>query len=634
MNANTKIVPVVKDVASESIESDVILINYQKLRLWSGNMRKSATSKQADEQLYAAIKEAGRVLSPLLVFVEDGLYQVAGGGRRWRQVGRLIADGFFSENVPVPCTVIDKAKAVVYTLYENTYLPPHPADLYDAYQQMIIEGLSQKDICKAFGQKPKEVEKLLRLSVVHPEIMNNFRSGKFELDVMMAFTIADNQEKQLACWQSMNKKNIHASAVRQFLTKSSYDNSDAIVKSVGVDVYKKAGGGITEDIFSKIIYLHDMALVETLFNEKIELLAEELKSDGWLWVEHRENFYGHAGSQYTKISADYVNVPESLQAEIDALRAKIDELEDSDNYDEHEQEIDDLNEKLDALHGSKNEYLAYTADEKALAGVILSLENNGSISFHRGYVKKEHQKQLEINSGDGDAKKNNASESGESAKLKMDLDRYYTQAVRASLVDKPELCFDLLIFEMALGYFANNWSRFVKASFSGTGLDAVELDSTAAASKIESARERLNLAWVEVEDEVECFDEFLKLTQSEKMAIMAYCVAVNVDADIHRPEAHQVYAENQTAFNLLDYWKPTEANYFNRLNKSSLAKIGTAALGDEWAEAAAKRKRGDISKELANSDKLVGWLPSSLIRSSDEPDTDTEEDLEDPHDWL
>lgn len=632
MNANTQIAPAVNELEGELVQGDVILINYQRLRLWSGNMRKSATSKQADDQLYAAIKEAGRVLSPLLVFVEDGLYQVAGGGRRWRQVGRLIADGFFSENVMVPCTIIDKAKAVVFTLYENTYLPPHPADLYDAYQQMIIEGLSQKEICKAFGQKPKEVEKILRLSVVHPEIMTNFRNGKFDLDVMMAFTIADNQEKQLACWQSMNKKNIHASAVRQFLTKSSYDNSDAIVKCVGFDVYKKAGGSFTEDIFSKIIYLHDMPLVETLFSERIALLSEELKADGWLWVEQRENFYGYAGSQYSKISADYVNVPDSLQSEIDALRSKIDELEDSDDCDEHEEEIDDLNEKLDALHGSKNEYLAFTADDKALAGVFLCLEDSGTISVHRGYVKKEHQKQLDQNSGDEGSIKNQPSESGESAKLKMDLDKYYTQAVRASLVDKPELCFDLLIFETALGFFADSWSRFVKASFSGTGLDAVDLDCTAAAAKIKAAHERLNLAWVEVEDDAECFNEFLKLSHAEKMAIMAYCVAVNVDADIQRPEAHQVYAENETGFSLLDYWKPTETNYFNRLNKSSLTNIGKTALGDEWAEAAAKRKRGDISKELANSDKLVGWLPSSLIRSPEEPEADSEDDLEDLED--
>ena len=56
---------------------------------------------------------------------------------------------------------------------------------------------------------------------------------------------------------------------------------------VGLDAYEAAGGVITRDLFSQDEgqgFIADPALLDQLVGAKLEQIAEEVRGEGWKWV--------------------------------------------------------------------------------------------------------------------------------------------------------------------------------------------------------------------------------------------------------------------------------------------------------------------------------------------------------------
>lgn len=610
--------------ANTSFNAETAMIPHNQLIISKKNQRKKKPSKKADAALIASIKALGVLQNLVVVPTEDGTgYEVAGGGRRHRLTGDIIAAGFFPVDYPMPCTIRAREDLEIITMAENLKEPIHAADNFESYKQLADAGYSKKEIAEAFGDSVKDVEKLLRLAKVEPSLIELFREDKMSLECVMAFTICDDHARQLACWEYLKNRTLFPNQIRQFLAQNTFEKNAPIVKFVTLAAYKKAGGAVDADLFEQSVYLKDVSLVRELATEKLQAYAATL-DEGWNWVEvsaEGEEDY------FTELDTVYVGVPPELQAEFDEADRLTDELDrDDENYDVAFENYQSLREKL-------SQYLAYSEEQKAFSGAVVTIDDDGVILVKRGMVKDDDYQKFRdwqaaqhsddsddaADEGDDPAPHSNTSEPAEkiaeSNTLKNDLSNYLMQAYRASLLDHPELCLDLMTYDFAVKVLATGASsseRFVKVYVEGQRLEAVALDETAAYSKLTSAYAALSLEWLAIENREERLAAFIALSRDQKSAILTYCIASNTDARKLMPSAQQAYASSVTNFQLLDFWKPTYDNYYNRLTKADLVQLGIEKFGADWSKSAMNMKKGDVAKTLDGSQEFSSWLPPSM----------------------
>lgn len=587
-------------------------IPFQNLKVWEGNMRKAAAPKQSDNELYASIKSQN-LLKNLIVFLDDdGSYAVAGGGRRLKALDRLVKEGHFDANHPVSCRVIEKENAMLATIHENIYETPHSADLYTAYKNLADQNHSVKEIALMFGKPAKEVEKILTLARVHEDLMTLFRQNKIDLASMVAFAVTADREKQIACWNALKQSKPSANQIKQFLTKSYYDQNDAIAKIVGIDRYKAAGGEISKDIFDNTVYFHDMELVETLAEDIKKEKLDAVIGEGWKWVEYSDSFQGYR-RDLTKLNADFVGVPKSLLNSIAKVEKKIDEWEEKDDYSSASlKEYELLENERDELLQQKEEYRNYTQDVISKTGAIVTLDDHG-FSVYRGLLKHEDARTVQNSSNKIDTQPEQASM--ESQALLTDLGVYHSVSFQAAMLRHPMLCLDIFIYEIAKKELAGYCDALVQFSMRGAPKEAVELEQSKAYEVINEFKSSLDLTWLELEGEA-AVNAFCSLSLDTKLQILSYCVATNSHGKIDSASDSQMYIAKATQFNVADFWQPTFGNYFNRINKAALVDIGKTFFAEGWEEDAIKKKKSDVCQEVAANTGKHTWLPRQFKREN------------------
>lgn len=105
------------------------------------------------------------------------------GGRRLKALKQLAEDGAISKDHLVACCLIeDESKATITSTTENMQRAAmHPADQFEAFNQMIDEGRSEDEIAIKFGVSVDLVRRRLKLARVAPEIIEQYRTGEVTL---------------------------------------------------------------------------------------------------------------------------------------------------------------------------------------------------------------------------------------------------------------------------------------------------------------------------------------------------------------------------------------------------------------------------------------------------------------------
>ena len=132
------------------------------------NVRKGKVSKADDDALYASIKVHG-LLQNLLVLPADeqGGYAVIGGGRRLKQLRRLVTNGKLTvaDKVPVKVLTASEAEqtASELSLSENfVRANMHPADEFSAFAELVNQGSSCAQVAERFGVTQKFVKQRMK----------------------------------------------------------------------------------------------------------------------------------------------------------------------------------------------------------------------------------------------------------------------------------------------------------------------------------------------------------------------------------------------------------------------------------------------------------------------------------------
>ncbi len=596
-------------------------ISLKHLSLSPLNVRKVKSSVEEDQQLRALIESQG-VLQNLIVIPSpeaEGRFEVIAGGRRLSALNHLLAEGKIDADFPVRCVVKTASEAIEASLAENYRSDMHPADRFVAYKAMLDAGRSIEDISKRFGKEVTDVRKLLKLGAVSPVILDAFRAKEINLDMVMAFTVTDDQKAQESVYAEV-KEQYHPSArfVRHKLLNTDVTTEDTTFKFVGQEAYEAAGGTLSEDLFAENQYVNNTDILNRLADEKLEKLQGDYKAEGWGFVEATlDGGYSHPLRFAPCVEGEIITAPESVVKEFEAKEQELERLMETVSEEEDEennQRFRQLSEELTELKETIDASRSFTDEQKQNTGVLLSIDfRTGELVTKVGIAlpKKAPEKtQNETNATEDTTKPT------ESNALKSDLEAYRLQALEAALMQKAEICLDMTIFTMAKAVLmASTWYRKPL----GIDLDVnrfsatKDIEETAAAAEIAKHRDSLDLSWLAQEGDLEQFKALQKLTKASKLNILAHCSAQTLRSATNDVER---YVAEQIKFDLSQHWQPTKANYFNRIKKGKLIEILKDLKGDEFALSQADAKKGDLATILDELDETKGWLPESLTKAA------------------
>lgn len=596
-------------------------ISLKNLTLSPINVRKVKTSAEEDAQLRALIESQG-VLQNLIVIPSpdaEGRYEVIAGGRRLSALNHLLAEGKINAEFPVRCVVKTESEAIEASLAENYRSDMHPADRFVAYKAMQDAGRSIEDIAKRFGKTVTEVKKLLKLGAVSPVILDAFRSQEMNFDMVMAFTVTDDQKAQESVFAEV-KDQYHPSPrfVRQKLLNTDVTTDDTTFKFVGQEAYEAAGGTLSEDLFADSQYVNDVDLLNRLADEKLDKLQESFKAEGWGFVEATlDGGYSHPLRFAPCIDGETITAPDSVIQEFEAKERELEGLMEAapDHEDEEANErFRQLNEELNDLKATIDASREFSDEQKQSTGVLLSVDfRTGELVTKVGIALPKKQPEKAQNE---DGTTTEAPKPTESHALKSDLEAYRLQALEAAMMQKAEICLDITIFTMAKAVLAGStWYRRPLGidldvnTFSATK----DIEETSAAAEIRKHRDALDLSWLAQEGDLEQFKAFQKLSRASKLNILAHCSAQTLRCATNEVEQ---YVAEQIKFDLSKHWQPTKANYFNRIKKGKLIEILKELKGDEFALSQADAKKGDLATILDELDETTGWLPESLTKAA------------------
>jgi ParB family chromosome partitioning protein len=150
-------------------------------------------------------------------------------------------------------------------------------------------------------------------------------------------------------------------------------------------------------------FLSDPALLERLATEKLEALAATVREEGWKWVEARLSVDSQALRQFAPCAHTNRKPTAAEQEELDALDRRAAELEqqaqaldDAPEWSPDEAEMIDLEEQdIAARRKVIHEALkTWAPEQKAHAGVIVTIGRDGDVEVMRGLVRDEDRKAI------------------------------------------------------------------------------------------------------------------------------------------------------------------------------------------------------------------------------------------------
>ena len=324
----------------------VINIPFNKLVRSPKNVRVVNPDISADRELIANIHANGVLQNLVVVPTETkDVFAFVAGGRRYSAVAHLVKQNVLPKTTMLPCLVRDAENATELSLSENVLRQAmHPADEFAAFQAMIDDGLTQADIAAHFGISIRRVRLRLRLAGVAPALIAHYRAGSLTLDDMMAFTVSQDHDRQVQCFEAL-KGRVSAWSVRRFLTEEAARSEEGIAKFVTVKAYKRAGGAISTDLFQETTYLLNCELLGQMADEKLQHEAKIIEAEGWKWVEVSQDG-PYRLSNYHRIDAKPVNVPDELEQKIEDVCVRREKLEQSSD-EEWDDKAEALCEQLD-----------------------------------------------------------------------------------------------------------------------------------------------------------------------------------------------------------------------------------------------------------------------------------------------
>ena len=299
----------------------------------------------------------------------------------------------------IPCNVKsadDPISAEEDSLAENTFREAlHPLDEFRAIQELSAKGLGDETIAARLKITTAVVKQRKRLAGVSEKLLATYGADGMTLEQLMAFTVSDDHARQEHVWDCIADQIYDADPynIRSMLTEDTVEASDRRARFVGTEAYEAAGGIVMRDLFDQDDggWLQDSGLLDRLVTEKLKAAAAQIAAEGWKWINVAVNFpYGH-DSGMRRVAGAAPELSEDDYARREALRAEQQQIEEQ--YAQAEELPEDVDRRLGEIEAELEAFesrpLLYEPDDKARAGVFISLANDGRLRVERGFVRRE-----------------------------------------------------------------------------------------------------------------------------------------------------------------------------------------------------------------------------------------------------
>ncbi len=594
-------------------------IPLNQLVAWTGNVRKTH-NKSGIEELAASIKAHG-LQQNLVVRKEGRKFGVVSGGRRLKSMQLLAKRGDIPADFPVPCQITEAENATELSLVENVMREDmHPADQFEAFRQLVDEGMPVADIAARFGCSEAHVTKLLKLARVSPKVIKAYRNGELTLECVMAFTVTDDHAAQEKVLEDFNPERNDARDIRDSLTENDVAVTDKRVKFVTLKAYEKAGGKVKRDLFSEDdngIYLEDPTLLDSLVYEKLAKPAETIKSQGWKWVEVAIDFGYEQSSQFKRIYAEQVPLTADEQKKLGSLQVEYAALdEDGEQSEEASERMFELDKQIAAIEDRDG---AWTPEQLAVAGAVVFLGHDGKARTEHGFVKPEDMPKPAKKAQNANV--SDSAETGEeqqatfSAALIESLTAHRSAALAASLLEQPDKALATVVYTLAMDVFDRGHSTVLELTGKVQSLKAVE--GSTAFNKLEQARENWGLRIPGTPDAL--WQWCLEQDQAVLLDLLAFCAARMVNAvqqKQDRPDSERLEHANSLGMavnlDMKAWFTPSSDNYFSRVSRTLILDALTEARKQPVAPAWEKLKKSELSALAEREIAGTGWLPVIL----------------------
>jgi ParB family chromosome partitioning protein len=610
----------------------------------------------ADAELKASIAARGLLQNLIVRPGAKGKFEVEAGERRRKAMASLAEEKVLPKDHEVTCLVLeDSAESAIETsLAENFHrLAMNPADEAQAFASLIDGGASVEDVARRFGMTIRFVEGRLRLAGLAPQVFEALASGEITLDLAKAYGATSDQAIQARVFEQVSTGYYapNPDSIRRMVLSGTVRGSDPRARLVGRDAYFAAGGRIERELFDDedSESWADVALLEQLAAAKMAEQAKALAVEqGLAWVKPTLDPYASHDlvEGLVRLSAEPAPLTEAELARLDALDA---------SYDEHAAVLEDEDSAEDAIAAAEAAIEAIerecqdirarppvlAPELKAEAGMILVLSRDGIPVLQPVFYG---QRQAEV-AGDDDGIEVVTSEGGESPRrsalskrLVDELAMQRRDVLALHVASDPGLALDFMVFTLAdadtLDYRARS-ATTLRGGVPAGPITGFEAKDTSASASLAEFRSGLDENWRGCASASERFEQFRALSDEARAAWLGHVVGRTLEASLNmagerRIEFHD-HLGSLIGIDMATWWRPTAANYFDRVSKAVILDALSAVGGPDLASRFASVKKGDLAMsaervfagtyitEVEVRDRALAWVPEVMRFAGAEP---------------
>ena len=620
----------------------------------------------ADSELKASIAAHGLLQNLIVRPAARGKFEVEAGERRRCALLALAEEKVLPKGYEVTCLVLedDAEIAVETSLAENFHrLAMNPADEAQAFADLIDAGASMEDVARRFGLTVRFVEGRLRLATLAPVVFDALASGEITLDLAKAFGATSDQEIQARVYEQASSGYYAPSAdsIRRMVLTGTVRGSDARARLVGREAYIAAGGRIERELFDDDDSESwvDVALLETLAAEEMEKRAKALAAEqGLAWVKPTLDAYASHD-----LVEGLIRLPAEPAPLTDAELARLDELDAS--YDEHAAILEDEDSAEEAIAAAEATIEAIerecqdirakppelAPELKADAGMILVLSRDGTPVLQpvfygeRDIEVVSDEDVVEVVASVGSDGKRRAAFS---KRLVDELAMQRRDVLALHVASDPGLSLDIMVFTLA-DADTHDWRSRPATTLRG-GVPAgpivgFEAKDAPASASLADLRSGLDESWRSGEDASSRFKMFRALADESRAAWLGFVVARTLEASLNMAGERQITFQDHLGstigIDMAQWWRPTAANYFDRVSKQVILDALTDVGGLELSSRFASVKKGDLAMsaervfagtyitEVEVRERALAWVPE-VMRFADQPEIPADNDAQSP----
>lgn len=244
---------------AKTTKPTILHLTVDQLHRSDRNVRKTPSSAASDAETSASLLSVG-LIQPMVVFPrEEGGYEVIAGDRRRRLLTALAEADPSRKGMTFPCMKVDDpSKITEISMAENRAreamsLP----DVYKGFAAIRAERpeATLEELGAMFGYDVSRTARIMRIANLHPEIMDLYSAGEIDDAQAQAYAATEDRSLQIAVYRQLEQQATrphekNATSIRRAMNSGDHELTK-LMRYVGVDAYRAAGGDFEADLFSQ-----------------------------------------------------------------------------------------------------------------------------------------------------------------------------------------------------------------------------------------------------------------------------------------------------------------------------------------------------------------------------------------------